>query len=125
MVSDVPVGELRLGQNGDVYLVELRNNYSCLVCLTDDGFFKWKFAPDGGISQLLVLNDGTVIARNTVSIWNNTYNTFGGIIKMADNLTAISDEGSILWQKDILVKTDMSESLNGPFLGRTPPSIFI
>ena len=118
MVSDVPVSELRLGENGDVFLLEQRNNYSCLVCLNADGFYKWIFAPEGGISQLLILNNGTVIVRQTLSVWNDTYNVFGGAVMISDNLTAISDDGTVLWKKDILMKTNPSmEYLAGPFLG--------
>jgi hypothetical protein len=117
LVSDVPVGEMRLGQNGNVYLVELRDQYACLICMTGDGFFKWEFAPEGGLSQFLVLNDGTVMARNMLSVWNGTYNIWGGYVKTVDNLTAISNDGSILWKIDILVEMNPDEYLNGPFLG--------
>jgi hypothetical protein len=118
MVSDVPVSELRLGQNGDVYLVEQRNNYSCLVCLNGDGFYKWIYAPEGGLNNFLLLDDGTVIARNTVSVWNATYNVFGGVVTISDNLTAISDDGTILWERDILENTNPAlEYLAGPFFG--------
>jgi outer membrane protein assembly factor BamB len=123
LISDVPVAELCLGRNGDVYLNELRNNFSCLVCLNGEGFYKWIYAPEGGINNYLVLSDGTVIARNTVSVWNITNNFFGGVVKTHDNLTAISDDGTILWEKDILMRTDpIFEYLGGPFIG--PGSTF-
>jgi hypothetical protein len=117
LVSDVPVSEIRLGHNGDIYLTELRNNYTCLICLNGAGFYKWMFAPEGGVGMFLVLNDGTAIVRNVMMVWNITQNGMGEYVRAVDNLTAISNGGSILWSIDLMADTYPFEFCRGPYLG--------
>ena len=107
---------LQVGSDGRIYFVENPGEMSFLVCLLKGGSEAWQTMPDGSdmsVSPIAIFDDGTVLAKSVVNSWVTSYGYPEWVVTDI-HLTAISENGTVLWKTDFLASPGKSFSSDGP-----------